>query len=289
MGCAAQNQQVSPDQIQVEAWLRNELSLPQYTDSFISNGYDRFDAVYEMNESDLRAMGVKRGHIKIILKAVRDRQVISNGDETQTVYATPGSNGINQMNHPPAYQEGLPSYGVVAPVDNAEGMASAIVQDQHYLSWHGSSAPSKKNRIGTVTVDHNFAVHITFTVHGNIEDNYGDILHIGPTDTKGHRTPQLFFDHRVGPLSLALRINHSGDTVWGNNVGGYRNYTCQIGQTYKVVIICKDGKGSMSINGQSVWNNTNFHPIIQRNVGVWLCVGGSPANVTVRDLLVYRP
>jgi len=38
---------------EVESWLRS-LKFPEYIERFVTNGYDRFDAIYEMNENDLK-------------------------------------------------------------------------------------------------------------------------------------------------------------------------------------------------------------------------------------------
>ena len=95
MGCAAApSPQTSPERSQVESWLRDELSMPQYIDGFIDNGYDRFDAVYGMGESDLKSIGVKAGHIKVIVKAIQDLQQSQSGKAA-----------------PPTYQDAPPSYG----------------------------------------------------------------------------------------------------------------------------------------------------------------------------------
>ena len=231
------------------------------------------------NDARLSAIGGHSDHHVHGVGRIRvESEIVTAGFEL--------SNDLERVNPKPyvdaktVYRKGPPSYEIVAPDP------SPIVKDQHYFSWNGPTAPSKGNRIGTVTIDHNFAVHITFTVDGNIiKDKSGDLLHIGPYNDLHNRTPGLHLVHG----KLALRISRYGERHWGLNVGAYLDYKCQMGQTYEVVILCKDGIGSMRVNGQSVWYNSNFHPKTQRNVGVWLCSGDSPANVTVRDLLVYRP
>merc|ERR1712062_65968 len=169
--------------------------MPQYINAFINNGYDRFDAIHEIEESDLKGIGVKAGHIKVILKAIRGLQQSQSGDTTQNVYANaPVSNA-----HPP-------SYGVVSPIDSninaqMEGVSNTAshgavnVEDKHYLSWSGPMALSatKGKVLGKVDIDKNFAVHLTFTVHGNIDNNYGNIFGISSNGGgKGSRTPLLF-------------------------------------------------------------------------------------------------
>merc|ERR1719336_3562666 len=43
----------------VVEWLKSTLALPEYADNFISNGFDRFDAITSMTKDDLKEGGVK--------------------------------------------------------------------------------------------------------------------------------------------------------------------------------------------------------------------------------------
>ena len=69
---------------EVVEWL-NMLSFHEYIDNFIQNGYDRFDAIYKMEKEDLKDIGVKMGHIKVILQAI----------ETEKKRNEPGMNDNN--------------------------------------------------------------------------------------------------------------------------------------------------------------------------------------------------
>lgn len=55
---------------EVIEWLKNDLSFAEYVDKFIDNGYDRFDAVFEMSKKELVGIGIKSGHVKIILNSI---------------------------------------------------------------------------------------------------------------------------------------------------------------------------------------------------------------------------
>ena len=43
------------------------LNFEEYIDVFSSEGFDRMDALYDINMDDLRDMKIKRGHAKILL------------------------------------------------------------------------------------------------------------------------------------------------------------------------------------------------------------------------------
>jgi len=73
----------------VKQWLTVELSLPEYVENFMSNGYDRFDAVLSMDKADLTEIGVKAGHIKIISAAIGEHKAgkVHNDDVDYTAVA----------------------------------------------------------------------------------------------------------------------------------------------------------------------------------------------------------
>ena len=55
-------------------WLKVELSFPEYVANFVDNGYDRFDAIAAMDKADLKEIGIKAGHIKIIRGAIEEHK-----------------------------------------------------------------------------------------------------------------------------------------------------------------------------------------------------------------------
>eukprot|EP00484_Ammonia_sp_Unknown_P019178 CAMPEP_0197034174 /NCGR_PEP_ID=MMETSP1384-20130603/12359_1 /TAXON_ID=29189 /ORGANISM="Ammonia sp." /LENGTH=133 /DNA_ID=CAMNT_0042464065 /DNA_START=1 /DNA_END=399 /DNA_ORIENTATION=+ len=56
----------------VKAWMENEVKLPQYVQTFISNGYETMEIVKEIQTTDdLKDIGIElKGHQKIILSKV---------------------------------------------------------------------------------------------------------------------------------------------------------------------------------------------------------------------------
>jgi len=56
---------------EVKEWLKT-LSLSEYYDNFINNGYDRMDIITDLNEQDLEKLNIKIGHVKIILKSIME-------------------------------------------------------------------------------------------------------------------------------------------------------------------------------------------------------------------------
>jgi len=56
---------------QVRAWFK-QMVLSEYSDLFIENGYDRLDVIVELTDEELKQLGVKSGHVKVILKAIAD-------------------------------------------------------------------------------------------------------------------------------------------------------------------------------------------------------------------------
>ena len=67
-------------------WLKVTLSFPEYVDNFIGHGYARFDAIVSMKRENLKDIGVKMGHIQIILSAIEEYQ------ESQQNLREPGMN-----------------------------------------------------------------------------------------------------------------------------------------------------------------------------------------------------
>eukprot|EP01084_Bolivina_argentea_P306450 529561_1 len=56
----------------VRIWLRDKIKLPQYFNLFVENGYDDLDIIADMNQDDLREIGINRiGHRKKILKYIK--------------------------------------------------------------------------------------------------------------------------------------------------------------------------------------------------------------------------
>ncbi|ETO14188.1 hypothetical protein RFI_23181 [Reticulomyxa filosa] len=55
----------------VRNWFK-QLALSEYADLFLDNGYDRLDVIVEINEEELKQLGIKAGHIKVITKAIAD-------------------------------------------------------------------------------------------------------------------------------------------------------------------------------------------------------------------------
>ena len=58
-----------------ESWLEvveflKSLNFGQYIDRFQSEGFDRMDALFDIDMDDLRDMNVKRGHAKILLTQI---------------------------------------------------------------------------------------------------------------------------------------------------------------------------------------------------------------------------
>lgn len=125
MGCAAgaaSTPQISLEQREVESWLRDEVSMPEYIDVFISNGYDRFAAVYEINETHLRGMGVKLGHIKVIMRAIALKKGLVENE---------------MVGAPPVYDQAPPSYEAVVPVDTNgvdSGNATSTISEDDKLA-----------------------------------------------------------------------------------------------------------------------------------------------------------
>ena len=81
------------DQIKVHKWL-NKQSLSQYFTNFIANGYDDMDIICDMNQDDLKQIGIdKVGHLKKILKAINN---YSDSDDANNK----NDNENNNQSHP---------------------------------------------------------------------------------------------------------------------------------------------------------------------------------------------
>jgi len=60
----------------VRIWLTTKVKLPQYLPLFMEHGYDDMEVVREMNDAELRAIGIdKAGHRKRILRELRHDDV----------------------------------------------------------------------------------------------------------------------------------------------------------------------------------------------------------------------
>ena len=125
MGCS-QSPAQSSDTTQIELWLRNDLALPQYIKLFIKNGYDRFDAVYAMNEDDLKKIGVKQGHRKVILQSIADMQQPPGQGQTDIAYGSDGVPGAVSLNpNGPAIDDHAEGQIVYAPPPVYETVSTA--------------------------------------------------------------------------------------------------------------------------------------------------------------------
>ena len=66
----------------VYTWLNDVVQLPEYFQLFIDEGYDFMDSIMDMNEDDLRDIGiVKKGHRKRILKCLQKRNMETNEND----------------------------------------------------------------------------------------------------------------------------------------------------------------------------------------------------------------
>eukprot|EP01084_Bolivina_argentea_P268394 455854_1 len=60
---------------EVSKWLKNTVKMPEYTSNFLSDGFDRMESIYDLNDEDLKDMSIgKKGHRRTILKHVENLQ-----------------------------------------------------------------------------------------------------------------------------------------------------------------------------------------------------------------------
>ena len=87
----AQNSAAKPPQIETSTNRRDNLWLEvveflksnnfdQYVDTFQREGFDRMDALFDINMDDLRDMKIKRGHAKILLYQIEQYKLARNID-----------------------------------------------------------------------------------------------------------------------------------------------------------------------------------------------------------------
>ena len=53
----------------------DKCKLPQYVAKFNEDGFDTIESLKNLNESDLKDMGVKKGHIRVIMKYLHESYV----------------------------------------------------------------------------------------------------------------------------------------------------------------------------------------------------------------------
>ncbi|KAL0091330.1 hypothetical protein J3Q64DRAFT_1709508 [Phycomyces blakesleeanus] len=77
------------DQQMVKAFLSDNC-LSQYCERMIDEGFDQLRSVYDVTESDLASMGVKRGHRRMLQKAIADAKGTSPSLSVDTDKNGPG-------------------------------------------------------------------------------------------------------------------------------------------------------------------------------------------------------
>ncbi|KAL9093981.1 MAG: hypothetical protein Q9165_003651 [Trypethelium subeluteriae] len=78
-----------------------ELNLSQYLQILLDNGFDTWDVVQEITEEDLRQLGFKLGHRRILQRAIAESPVHDSNSRS----STPLSRGIH-IPHSPKLSEG---------------------------------------------------------------------------------------------------------------------------------------------------------------------------------------
>ena len=53
----------------------DRVNLPQYLEKFNEDGFDTIESLKNLNEIDLKEMGVKKGHIRVILNYLHEEYV----------------------------------------------------------------------------------------------------------------------------------------------------------------------------------------------------------------------
>ncbi|ORZ03029.1 hypothetical protein BCR43DRAFT_466347 [Syncephalastrum racemosum] len=102
---------------QVKAFLAS-VNLTQYYEAFISEGFDQLEAIYEVTEFDLILMNVKRGHRRLLQRAIANAKgmpqslplPIYAADRDYRLYHQPLFSSSPPSNqNPPSSQHGEPS------------------------------------------------------------------------------------------------------------------------------------------------------------------------------------
>ena len=101
---------------EVKQWLES-IGLPQYVSHFLENGYDDMDSLWDLNNDDLDAIGIKLpGHRKKILTQASKFSTDTQGDwETQ-----------NSHEEAPVVSKSPSGDGTTAEMDDGEDLNDAI-------------------------------------------------------------------------------------------------------------------------------------------------------------------
>ena len=123
---------------EVEQFLTS-MKFEEYISNFKSEGFDRMDAIYDINMDDLRDMNVKKGHAKILLAQINLIKA-KNGN----------TDNNNNINIPSSIGSNLPSIDELThhspdTDDNNDYQSPITPNKSHPLSGYNSSGSSQTN------------------------------------------------------------------------------------------------------------------------------------------------
>jgi len=97
---------VVSEEATVRSWMQNDVELPEYTEVFIENGFDRMSMFENLSMEDLNLMGIsKLGHRRKIMSEVAKLKgdvLIEIADDAGAIPGAAGSSSVSDP--PPAYQ-----------------------------------------------------------------------------------------------------------------------------------------------------------------------------------------